>query len=259
MRLRTRTTRRVATAGIALVTAAAMSACSSDTEEDGGTASPETSASDPVDDSTPEAPVDQLILGQDEAPGGGVVERLEHDQIREQVDRIVESQGRELMENPACDTVSRVPTVTNHALDDAVHSVIRYKQSETDETEHRFGVGLVDQRLDEFLDRPLYEACDTSPTIADPGRELRMSVEDAPEVPGPEGFRVISDFVTTEPDGNQSLYRLVVLHGFARGTTVNVEYEATSDDVDVDPVLPTAAGALDAIYTEQMTKLVEAP
>ena len=85
-----------------------------------------------------------------------------------------------------------------------------------------------------------------------------MTVEDAPLVEGAEGFRVISDFITTQPDGTQQLNRAVALHGFARDTTVSVEYAARGDDPATDPVLPTAAGALDEIYIAQMEKIVSA-
>lgn len=258
MRLRTLTTRRVATAGIALVTAATLTACASDTDEDASADGPTPETSENVDESAPQAPVDELILAEGEAPGGGVVNRLEHDQIRERVEQIMAAQNEQLMEDPACDRVSRLPTIVNYSLDDAVNSLIRYKESETDETEHRFGVGMVDERLDEFLDRSLYEACDTSVSSANPDKVLTMNVEDAPAVDGAEGFRVTSDFVTTEPDGTQTMLRHVSIHGFARDTTVSVEYEAQNNDPGVDPVLPTAAGALDAIYTEQMEKLVAA-
>ena len=160
------------------------------------------------------------------------------------------------MENPSCDKVSRLETVSNFATTDGVTAVVRYKQSESDETEHRFGIGMVGQRLDEFMDRSLYEACDTSRSVANPNVELIMTVEDAPEVSGAEGFRVISDFITTQPDGTQQINRAVALHGFARDTTVSVEYAARGDDPAADPVLPTAAGALDEIYVAQMAKLL---
>jgi hypothetical protein len=178
--------------------------------------------------------------------------------LQEAVDNLVADQGRQLMEDPACDKVSRLETVSNHATTDAVTAAVRYKQSETDETEHRFGIGMVSGELGEFMDRSLYEACTTSRSAANPNVELVMSVQDAPAVAGAEGFRVTSDFITTQPDGSRSLSRAIAIHGLARDTTVSVEYAARGDDPAADPVLPTAAGALDAIYTAQMEKLVNA-
>ena len=258
MRLRTRTTRRVATAGLALATAAALTACSTD-NDDGDAATPaEPQDSAEVNTAPPQAPVEELVLAEGEAPGGGVVQVIDPELLQEAVDKLVADQGRQLMENPACDTVSRLETVSNHATGDGVTAAVRYKQSEEDDTEHRFGIGMVDQRLDEFMDRSLYEACDQSQSSANPNVQLFMYVEDAPAVEGTEGFRVISDFVTTDPDGTTSLSRAVAIHGYARDTTVSVEYAARGDDPEVDPVLPTAASALDAIYTAQMEKVVNA-
>lgn len=259
MRLRTRTPRRVATAGLALVTAATMTACSSDSGDTGESSSTSaTETSQAVDESTPEAPLAEVLLAEGEAPGGGVVQIIDPAQLKGPVDKLVADQGKQLMEAPACDKVSRLETVSNHALDGGVTAAVRYKQSESDETEHRFGIGMVGERLDEFLDRSLYEACTTSKSLVNPDVELKMTVADAPAVEGAEGFRVTSDFISTQPDGTKSLSRAVSIHGFARGTTVSVEYAARSNDADVDPVLPTAAGALDAIYTGQMNKLVAA-
>ncbi|MDX2356111.1 hypothetical protein [Dietzia sp. PP-33] len=262
MRLRTRNPRRVAIAGLALVTAAALTACSSDSDDSEGSASvdstSETETSEAVDESAPEAPLDQLILAEGEAPGGGVVQVIEPDLLREAVDKLVADQGKKLMEDPACDKVSRLETVSNFATSDGVTAAVRYKQSEEDETEHRFGIGMVGQELEEFMDRSLYEACTSSRSATNPNVELVMTVSDAPAVEGAEGFRVTSDFITTRPDGGRSLSRAVAIHGFARDTTVSVEYAARGDDPAADPVLPTAAGALDAIYNAQMTKLVDA-
>lgn len=260
MRLSTRTTRRTATAGLALVTAATLTACSlgSDDSRERTDNANETATSQEVDESTPNVPLHELVLAEGEAPGGGVVQIIDPEQLRGPVDKLVNDQGKQLMEDPACDKVSRLETVSNHALEGGVTAAVRYKQSETDETEHRFDIGMVGQRLHEFLDRSLYEACTTSRSAVNPEVELFMTVEDAPAVEGAEGFRVISDFVTTRPDGARSLNRAVSIHGFARGTTVSVEYAAQSDDAEADPVLPTAAGALDAIYTDQMDKLVAA-
>lgn len=261
MRLRTRTPRRVAIAGLALVTAAALTACSSDdagteAEQSGDTTS--ASESPTVDDSAPQAPVEELVLAEGEAPGGGIVQVLDRPMLQEAVDKLVADQERQLMEDPACDKVSRLETVSNHATTDGVTAAVRYKQSETDETEHRFGIGMVSGELDEFMDRSLYEACTTSRSTSNPAVELTMTVQDAPPIAGTEGFRVTSDFVTTQPDGSKTLSRAIAIHGYARDTTVSVEYAARGDDPAADPVLPTAAGALDAIYTTQMEKLVNA-
>lgn len=262
MRLRTRTPRRVAIAGLALATAAALTACSSD---DGGSdaqpsddTSASASATPTVDDTAPQAPVEELVLAEGEAPGGGIVQVLDRPMLKDAVDKLVADQGRQLMEDPACDKVSRLETVSNHATTDGVTAAVRYKQSETDETEHRFGIGMVGGKLDEFMDRSLYEACTTSRSTSNPNVELVMTVQDAPTVDGAEGFRVTSDFITTQPDGSKSLSRAIALHGYSRDTTVSVEYAARGDDPAVDPVLPTAAGALDAIYITQMEKLVNA-
>ena len=256
MRLRTRTPRRVATAGLALVTAAALTACSTDSDEGVEDSGINVETSEGAQESAPQAPVEERVLVEDQAPGGGVVQVIDRPLLQEAVDKLVADQGRQLMENPACDKVSRLETVSNFATTDGVTAVVRYKQSESDETEHRFGIGMVGQRLDEFMDRSLYEACDSSRSVANPNVELIMTVEDAPEVSGAEGFRVISDFITTQPDGTQQINRAVALHGFARDTTVSVEYAARGDDPSVDPVLPTAAGALDEIYVVQMSKLL---
>lgn len=261
MRLRTSNPRRVAIAGLALVTAAGLTACSSDSDDgSGGGAEPssETQTSASVNESAPQAPLDQLVLAEGEAPGGGVVQIIDPEVLKEPIDKLVADQGKQLMENPACDKVSRLETVSNFATTDGVTAAVRYKQSENDETEHRFGIGMVGQRLDEFMDRSLYEACTNSRSVANPDVELVMSVVDAPAVDGAEGFRVTSDFISTRPDGSKSLSRAIAIHGFARGTTVSVEYAARNDDPAADPVLPTAAGALDAIYNAQMTKLVNA-
>lgn len=261
MRLRTRTPRRAAIAGLALVTAATLTACSSD-DESGDTAgadgSGETSTSETADASAPQAPVREIILAENEAPGGGVVQIIDPPLLQEAVDKLVADQGRQLMEDPACDKVSRLETVSNHATGEGVTAAVRYKQSEDDDTEHRFGIGMVGQELEEFMDRSLYEACTSSASVANPNVELVMTVEDAPEVDGVEGFRVTSDFITTQPDGSRSLNRAIAIHGFARDTTVSVEYAARGDDPAADPVLPTAASALDAIYVAQMAKLVTA-
>lgn len=259
MRLRTRNPRRVAIAGLALVTAAGLSACTSDSDDAGGAdagGEPETSVA--IDESEPRAELDQLVLSEDEAPGGGVVQIIDPELLREPIDKLVADQGRQLMEDPACDKVSRLQTVSNFATTDGVTAAVRYKQSEEDETEHRFGIGMVGERLDEFMDRSLYEACTTSRSVANPDVELIMTVADAPPVDGAEGFRVTSDFITTRPDGTRSMSRAIAIHGYTRGTTVSVEYAARSDDPAADPVLPTAAGALDAIYDAQMVKLVTA-
>lgn len=259
MRLRTRTPGRVAIAGLTLVTASALTACTSDsgdTESAEPTGSTATSVA--VDESAPQAPVSELILAEGEAPGGGVVQLIEPGALKRAVDKLVADQGKQLMTEPACDKVSRLETVSNFAATDGVTAAVRYKQSESVETEHRFGIGMIGQKLDEFLDRSLYEACTTSRSTANPNVELVMTVADAPEVPGAEGFRVTSDFITTLPDGAKTISRAVALHGFARDTTVSIEYAAKGDDPAADPVLPTAAAALDSIYTTQMEKLVNA-
>lgn len=261
MRLRTRTPRRAAIAGLALVTAAALTACSSDDENAEDTAAGDTSTSETSEASdapAPQAPVQELVLGEGEAPGGGVVQVIDPPMLQEAVDKLVADQGRQLMEDPACDKVSRLETVSNYATGDGVTAAVRYKQSEEDETEHRFGIGMVGQKLDDFMDRSLYEACTTSASAANPNVELVMKVEDAPAIDGTQGFRVTSDFITTQPDGSRALSRAVAIHGFSRDTTVSVEYAARGDNPDADPVLPTAAGALDAIYTAQMEKIVNA-
>lgn len=259
MRLRTRTPRRVAIAGLALVTAAGLAACSSDSESDEDAAGADTPSSESTDEgSAPQTPVEGRVLTEGEAPGGGVVQVIDKPMLQESVDKLVADQGRQLMEDPACDKVSRLETVSNHATGDGVTTMVRYKQSEADETEHRFGIGMVGWRLDEFLDRSLYEACHTSRSVANPNVELVMTVQDAPVVEGTEGFRVISDFITTQPDGTQQISRAIALHGFARDTTVSVEYAARGNDPAADPVLPTAAGALDAIYVAQMEKIANA-
>lgn len=259
MRLRTRNPRRVAIAGLALVTAAALTACTSDSDDSGnGDASGDTQTTATVDESAPEAPLDQLVLAEGEAPGGGVVQVIEPDLLQEAVDKLVADQGKQLMEDPACDRVSRLETVSNFATTDGLTAAVRYKQSEEDDTEHRFGIGMVGQKLDDFMDRSLYEACTTSRSSTNPDVELVMTVGDAPAIEGAEGFRVTSDFITTRPDGTRSLSRAIAIHGFTRDTTVSVEYAARGNNPEADPVLPSAAGALDAIYEAQMAKIVVA-
>lgn len=259
MRLSTRTPRRVAIAGLALVTAATLTACSSDSDGDAPeSGNGETTSSASSSAPAPTVPVSELILAEGDAPGGGVVQVIEPEMLQEGVDKLVADQGRQLMEDPACDKVSRLETVSNFATTEGSTVVVRYKQSEADKTEHRFGVGMVGKKLDEFMDRSLYEACKTSKSVANPNVELVMTVEDAPEVEGAEGFRVISDFITTQPDGTKQLNRAIAIHGYARDTTVSVEYAARGNDPQADPVLPTAAGALDAIYMAQMVKLLKA-
>ena len=71
--------------------------------------------------------------------------------LQEALDKLVADQQRQLMDDPACDKVSRLETVSNHATTDGVTAAVRYKQSETDETEHRFGIGMVSGRLDDFM------------------------------------------------------------------------------------------------------------
>ncbi|MDO8393701.1 MAG: hypothetical protein Q7T31_04860 [Dietzia sp.] len=259
MRLRTRNPRRVAIAGLALVTAAALTACTSDSDDSGnGDASGDTQTTATIDESAPEAPLDQLVLSEGEAPGGGVVQVIEPDLLQEAVDKLVADQGKQLMEDPACDRVSRLETVSNFATTDGLTAAVRYKQSEEDDTEHRFGIGMVGQRLDDFMDRSLYEACTSSRSSTNPAVELVMTVADAPAIEGTEGFRVTSDFITTRPDGTRSLSRAIAIHGFTRDTTVSVEYAARGNNPEADPVLPSAAGALDAIYEAQMAKIVVA-
>lgn len=259
MRLRTRNPRRVAIAGLALVTAAALTACTSDSDDSGnGDASGDTQTTATIDESAPEAPLDQLVLSEGEAPGGGVVQVIEPDLLQEAVDKLVADQGKQLMEDPACDRVSRLETVSNFATTDGLTAAVRYKQSEEDDTEHRFGIGMVGQRLDDFMDRSLYEACTSSRSSTNPAVELVMIVADAPAIEGTEGFRVTSDFITTRPDGTRSLSRAIAIHGFTRDTTVSVEYAARGNNPAADPVLPSAAGALDAIYEAQMAKIVVA-
>ncbi|MBB1035486.1 hypothetical protein G6031_13985 [Dietzia sp. CQ4] len=259
MRLRTRNPRRVAIAGLALVTAAALTACTSDSDDSGnGDASGDTQTTATIDESAPEAPLDQLVLSEGEAPGGGVVQVIEPDLLQEAVDKLVADQGKQLMEDPACDRVSRLETVSNFATTDGLTAAVRYKQSEEDDTEHRFGIGMVGQRLDDFMDRSLYEACTSSRSSTNPAVELVMTVADAPAIEGTEGFRVTSDFITTRPDGTRSLSRAIAIHGFTRDTTVSVEYAARGNNPAADPVLPSAAGALDAIYEAQMAKIVVA-
>ena len=124
MRLRTSTPRRVAIAGLALATAAALQ------------------TSETAAQSAPQAPVEELVLAEGEAPGGGVVQVVDRQLLQEAVDKLVADQGRQLMEDPACDKVSRLETVSNHATTDGVTAAVRYKQSEEDETEHRFGIGM---------------------------------------------------------------------------------------------------------------------
>ncbi|MCT1516805.1 hypothetical protein [Dietzia cercidiphylli] len=259
MRLRTRNPRRVAIAGLALVTAAALTACTSDSDDSGnGDASGDTQTTATIDESAPEAPLDQLVLSEGEAPGGGVVQVIEPGLLQEAVDKLVADQGKQLMEDPACDRVSRLETVSNFATTDGLTAAVRYKQSEEDDTEHRFGIGMVGQRLDDFMDRSLYEACTSSRSSTNPAVELVMTVADAPAIEGTEGFRVTSDFITTRPDGTRSLSRAIAIHGFTRDTTVSVEYAARGNNPAADPVLPSAAGALDAIYEAQMAKIVVA-
>ncbi|GAA1051583.1 hypothetical protein [Dietzia natronolimnaea] len=259
MRLRTRNPRRVAIAGLALVTAAALTACTSDSDDSGnGDASGDTQTTATIDESAPEAPLDQLVLSEGEAPGGGVVQVIEPNLLQEAVDKLVADQGKQLMEDPACDRVSRLETVSNFATTDGLTAAVRYKQSEEDDTEHRFGIGMVGQRLDDFMDRSLYEACTSSRSSTNPAVELVMTVADAPAIEGTEGFRVTSDFITTRPDGTRSLSRAIAIHGFTRDTTVSVEYAARGNNPAADPVLPSAAGALDAIYEAQMAKIVVA-
>ena len=267
MRLRTRTPRRIAIAGLALVTAAGLTACSSDSD-DAGTVDTGTSAeadgsaeAEPestVDETPPKAPPAELVLAEGEAPGSGVVQIIDPALLKPAVDKLVADQGKELMDTPECDKVSRVETIANHAAGDGVTAAVRYKQAEDDETEHRFGIGLVVKKLDDFLDRSLYEACTRARSTTNDKVELVMKVTDAPAVDGAEGFRVTSDFITTEADGSTSLSRAISIHGFAKGTTVSVEYAARGDDPAKDPVLPTANNALDSIYTAQMEKLAKA-
>ncbi|HHX84890.1 MAG TPA: hypothetical protein GX694_06100 [Actinomycetales bacterium] len=261
MRLRTRTPRRIAVAGIALATAAALTACTSDAEEGEATADTgaETSeTAEGVSDELPATPVGDLLLGEGEAPGEGVVQRLDPETLRPAVDRLVENQGRELMQDPACDTVSRQEAINNYVASEAPMSAISYKQSEEDETVHTFGVALLSKRLDGFLDRSLFEACTTSRSATNENLELTMTVSDAPAIPGTEGFRVTSDFVTTDEAGNRAVNRTVIVHGYARGTTTSVEYTAAGTDPAADPVLPEASNAIDEIYKAQMTKLLDA-
>ena len=47
--------------------------------------------------------------------------------------------------------MSRLETVSNHATTDGVTAAVRYKQSEEDDTEHRFGIGMVEGWRGEVL------------------------------------------------------------------------------------------------------------
>lgn len=261
MRLRTRTTRRAASAGLALVTAATLAACSSDGGESEDASSGETSSSETAESSdapAPQAPVQELILQKGEAPANGVVQQIDPALLQEGVDKLVADQGRKLMENEACDKVSRLETVSNHATDGGTTAMVRYKESEENSKEHTFGISLVGTKLDDFMNRSLYEACTSSASVANPNVELAMSVEDAPAVDGARGFRVTSDFIATQPDGTKMLSRSISIHGFSRDTTVTVEYGARGNDPAADPVLPSAAHVLDEIYSAQMEKIVNA-
>lgn len=261
MRLRTRTTRRAASAGLALVTAAALTACSSDGGGSEDTSSEDTSSSETAEASdapAPQTPVEELILQKDEAPAEGVVQPIDPPLLQEGVDKLVADQGRRLMENDACDKVSRLETVSNHATEGGSTSMVRYKESADNPTEHTFGISMVGMTLDDFMDRSLYEACTTSASLANPNVELVMTVADAPAVEGARGFRVTSDFIATQPDGTKTLSRSISIHGLSRDTTVTVEYGARGTDPNADPVLPAAANVLDAIYAAQMEKIVNA-
>ena len=251
---------RMAHAGLAVVTALSLAACSSD---DGG--STETTSGDgpssqaaPASDERPATPVGELLLTAEETPGGGVVTTIKPDQAKPEVDKLVESQGRELMTEPACDRIARLETVANHAATDGASAVISYQQSQEDDTRHHFGVGLVPARLEDFLDRSLYEACTTSAVNEHPEHTLNVSVADAPEVAGAQGFRVVSDVLVNAPDGTTQLRRDISIHGYARGITTSIEYRAIGTDAAQNPVLPTADGALNAIYTAQMNKILQA-
>lgn len=262
MPFRTRTSRVVA-AGLALVTASALTACSSDSEEPtdapgSASESAEQSSAAPVDETPPTTPMAEVLLSEGEAPGNGVIQTIPADLLTQAQEKLEADQGKQLMDEPACDKVARLETVANHATGDAVTAVVRYKQAEDDDTEHRYGIGMVPLKLDEYLDRSLYEACTTSKSSTNPAVELRMSVSDAPAVEGAQGFRVTSDFITTRPDGGTTINRHISLHGFANGTSTNIEYMAQGADPEADPVLPQANDALVAIYTTQMDKLVKA-
>ena len=251
---------RMAHASLAVVTALSLAACSSgdggSTETTSGDASASQDSS--VSNERPAAAIGELLLTGEETPGGGVVTPITPEQAKPEVDKLVASQGRELMAEPACDRIARLETVANHASTDGASAVISYQQSQDDDTRHHFGVGLAPARLDDFLDRSLYEACTTSAVNDHPEHTLNVAVSDAPEIAGAQGFRVVSDVLVKGPDGTTQLRRDISIHGYARGISTSIEYRAIGDDPAQNPVLPTADGALNAIYTSQMNKILQA-
>lgn len=257
----TRETRmpRTARTGAALaVTALALAACSSGGDEGSTSGAAGTAPSSPAAaDGAPGRPLPEVLLAAGETPGGGVPSPLPADAVRQQVDKLVADQGKQLMEDPACDRISRVETPTNHAVTDGAFEAVSYRQSDQDETPHHFVVGLAPGRLADFLDRGLHEACHSSALAANPQLKLNVTVSDAPVVEGAQGFRVTSDLLIPGEDGKTVLKRDISIHGYARGTTTSVEYTAVGDDPAANPVLPTADKAIDSLYTAQMEKLVK--
>lgn len=259
---------RLAAAALALTTATALASCSKDSDDAGGSTSAPAGSSQaqqpdgqpqdvPVSDTAPSTPIDQMLLAQDQAPGNGQVVPITHEQAQAQVDRLVQDQGQQSMEDPACDRINRLETVANHGASDGASELVRYKQADNDDTLHQFVIGMVYQDLKDFNDRGLFEQCHTSKNTGDGQTTLNVAVADAPAVAGARGFRVTSDFIRTDDQGTQ-MTRVVSLHGYAHGTSVGVEYMAAGNDPAQDPVLPTANQTLEALYTAQMDKLVKA-
>lgn len=257
---------RVATAAVLAAALVGISACTTDDDsgpdnDDAVAAGSGAGAADAAAESDPAAiqtPLEELALAEGEAPANGYVVPVDPAEFSDQIAALEEYQERAGWDDPACDHVTRLESVSNHVAGDAVTRVAHYRDPDVDETVHSFPIALLDTELPEYMDRGLYEACDSSRNIDNPEYELSVEVHDAPEVEGAHGFRVTTDLITHGPGGPTSIHRTLALHGEARGITTLTEYQLGSEDPAVDPVRPEAYTMIDELYRAQMEKIVAA-
>lgn len=205
-----------------------------------------------------EAPLDEVVIAQGEAPGEGHVEPIDPARFEDQVAALEEAQAREKWDDEGCDHATRIRTVTNYVATDGVTRVVMYRDPEDAERRHQFPVAVVGEELEEFMDRSVYEACSEATNTDNPAYRIRMFVVDAPEIEGAEGFRVVTDIIGPDPTGAEAVKRTVSIHGQARGVTTAVEYQADGHDLAADPVSEDANMMLDNLYRLQMEKILDA-
>ena len=253
---------RVATAAVMAGTLAALTACTADDQSD--TENVPAAVGEDTEDGAEhtagpvETPLYELALAEGEAPANGYVVPVEPEQFSDQIAALEEYQHQEGWDDPACDFVTRLESVSSHVAGDAVTRVAHYRDPDDDEHVHSFPIALIDQDLPDYMDRGVYEACDSSRNIQNPEYEIFVYVDDTPEIGGVNGFRVITDLVSHGEAGPMSIHRTLALHGEARGITTLTEYQQLGEDPAVDPVRPEAYTMIDELYRAQMEKILAA-